>query len=572
MSIFTNRIIQEAYQKVYQKKLIESRQFIYESAIDKNIHRADKLADDIAHQFAGSNYGEIVRDENGEIQRYVRSGREMRYNAEFIKHNVGEMISHSKDVKAKFFLGCTRILGELMEKYRTNTEQIHHDCSEFNKILGIITGDDNHINEYDNNLNGKTLNELKELFGQTVKDVSDKRKEALNSKNYNKNERYTIIPCNEWEDLLPYGSPLTTWCVAQTYGKDAYNSYTSNGLNKFYVCLRDDYKTVEKKVGQNAPLDDYGLSMIAINVDALGELNTCTVRWNHSYGGNDNAMTVEQISDLLGVNFYETFAPKDPRETFEKLIYDERDPICSKLGFRKDDDSDFDYYNLEDDKLMHYMKCYEDNSRACFANKYLVWFDMKSGNKIDPPERIDGNFDCYQCGNLSSLKGSPREVGGSFDCSQCNNLTSLEGSPRDVGGCFECQGCYRLSSLKGAPEKIGGWFNCSDCNNLTSLEGAPKEVSGNFLCNSCLNITSLNGAPRKVGGDFYCYRCENLASLEGAPEKVGGEFDCHSCNKLTSLEGAPREVGGNFCCYSCDKRIALEGIPEYIDIDGKFYC
>ena len=328
--------------------------------------------------------------------------------------------------------------------------------------------------------------------------------------------------------MLPYGSPLTTWCVAQIYGKDAYNSYTNNGAYKFYVCLRDDYKTVEKKVGQNAPLDDYGLSMIAINVDALGELNTCTVRWNHSYGGNDNAMTVEQISDLLGVNFYETFAPKDPRETFEKLIYDERDPICSKLGFRKDDDSDFDYYNLEDDKLMHYMKCYEDNSRACFANKYLVWFDMKSGNKIDPPERIDGNFDCYQCGNLSSLKGSPREVGGSFDCSQCNNLTSLEGSPREVGGDFYC-----------------------------------------YLCN---NLTSLNGAPKYVSGDFYCYRCENLASLEGAPEKVGGEFDCHSCKKLTSLDGAPKYVGGNFCCYSCDKRIALEGIPEYIDIGGKFYC
>ena len=566
MSIFTNRIIQEAYQKVYRNRLLESRRYIYESAIDKNIHKADKLADEIAHQVAGSNYGEIVRDENGEIQRYVRSGREMRYNAEFIKHNVGEMISHSKDVKAKFFLGATRILGELMKKYRDNTEQIHHGCSEFNKILGIICDDTQHQQEYDNNLNGKTLDELKELFGQTVKNVSDKRKEALNSKSYTKNNRYEIIPCEKWEDLLHYGSPLTTWCVAQRNGKSMYDSYTNNGINKFYVCLRDDYKTVEKKVGPNKPLDDYGLSMIAVNVGVDGELNTCTVRWNHEHGGSDNAMTVEQLSDLLGVNFYETFKPRDPRETFEKFIYDDSDPICSKLGFRRDDEI-YVYYSLEDNKLIKYKMCYKDNSIACLANTHFVWFDLKSGNKTEPPERVEQFFDCGFCNNLKSLEGSPREVGGDFYCCS-NNIASLKGSPEKVGGNFICSGCNNLISLEGSPREVVGDFICYSCHNLTSLEGAPVNVGGGFDCENCFNLPSLEGCPKKIGGDFSCFGCDALKSLEGSPREVGGDFNCTRCDKLTSLEGAPREVGGDFNCSDCYDLLSLDGKPEHIG--GRF--
>ena len=605
MSIFTNRIIQEAYQKVYRNRLIESRQYIYENALDNKVNElAKKIAIDLVGQ---DKYGkEPVLDEHGRPETYQTSGKPKVYDRVYIKHKVGLLINNAKKLDGKFFLGTLRIFRELLKRFDIHSEELRRECSDFNKILGIICDDTHHQQEYDNNLNGKTLDELKELFGQEVKIVSDKRKEALNSKAYTKNERYTIVPCNEWEDLLPYGKPLTTWCVAQRDGKSMYDSYTNKGLNKFYVCLRDDYKTVKKTVGPNAPLDDYGLSMIAINVDMSGELNTCTVRWNHSNGGSDNAMTVEQISDLLGVNFYETF---EPRDAFDKLIYDESDPICSVLGFNKDDEDN--YYKIEDNKIGKYRCCYSDKEIVCLADKFLTWFDLNTGNEIEPPERVEGDFtfykcknitslerlpkevggsviyigcetltslegspekvgdhfSCYRCKNLTSLKGAPKEVGGNFDCSYCEKLTSLDGAPEKVGGSFYCPRCHGITSLKGAPKEVGGDFDCYECYKLKSLEGSPEKVGGDFNCSSCKNLTSLEGAPIEVGGDFECSLCRSLITLEGAPKKVGKHFDCTSCNSLTSLKGSPREVGGSFYCYSCYNLTSLEYKPEHIGGD-----
>ena len=590
MSIFTNRIIQKAYQKVYQKKLLESRQFIYESAIDKNIHRADKLADEIARQAFPFHYGEIIRNREGEIQ-YYESKKEKRFNAEYIKHTVKQLmpLSTSEKIKAKFFLGSTRILGEIIFLQRDN-QNFMDNVSEFNKILSVITYDDTHVKEYDNNLNGKTLGELKELFRQEIKSVSDKRKAALKAKTYTKNNRYTIIPCEKWEDLFPYGEPLTTWCVAQRTGKNAYDSYTNGGRGKFYVCLRDDYKTVEKTVGPNAPLDDYGLSMIAINVREDGELNTCNVRWNHEHGGSDNVMTVEEISDLLGMNFYEVFKPRDAREEFEKLTYNKHDPFCLKLGFRVGNDGY--YYNIEDNNIIKYVHCYGYNisGLVCFANKHFVWFDMKTGHKTEPPETIKGDFRCAISPDLTSLEGSPTIVNGDFECVNCNNLASLQGGPKEVSGSFTCEHCANLRSLYKAPEKIGLDFSCKWCEQLSSLEGVPEIINGSFIC--CYNrfetlegaprevkgdfdctfsdITSLKGAPEKVGRNFYTYKCDNLASLEGAPRYVGGNFSCYGCMNLASLKGSPRIVGGYFDCSECMLLESLAGSPEKVGRD--FNC
>ena len=59
--------------------------------------------------------------------------------------------------------------------------------------------------------------------------------------------------------------------------------------------------------------------MIAVSVNEDGSLNTCTCRWNHSNGGNDNIMTTQQISQLLGVNFYQTFLPVTEEEKNEYI-------------------------------------------------------------------------------------------------------------------------------------------------------------------------------------------------------------------------------------------------------------
>ena len=61
--------------------------------------------------------------------------------------------------------------------------------------------------------------------------------------------------------------------------------------------------------------------------------------------------------------------------------------------------------------------------------------------------KVSGDFSCYSCGNLKSLKGAPNIVGGYFDCSYCELLKSLEGAPNIVDWHFDCSGCKNLQII-----------------------------------------------------------------------------------------------------------------------------
>ena len=163
---------------------------------------------------------------------------------------------------------------------------------------------------------------------------------------------------------------------------------------------------------------------------------------------------------------------------------------------------------------------------------------------------VNGDFRCYECNSLISLKGAPEKVGGTFDCSDCKYLKSLKGAPKEVGGTFDCSDCQSLISLEGAPKEVGGDFYCSGCNILTSLEGAPKKVSRCFTCSGCNVLTSLKGAPKEVGGVFYCLYCRHLNSLKGAPKKVGGDFNCYGCAGKFTIEDVKKvsNVRGEIKC------------------------
>ena len=46
-----------------------------------------------------------------------------------------------------------------------------------------------------------------------------------------------------------------------------YDSYTCNGINQIYFCLRNGFENVKPIVGKGCPLDEYGLSMISVIVN-----------------------------------------------------------------------------------------------------------------------------------------------------------------------------------------------------------------------------------------------------------------------------------------------------------------
>ena len=223
-------------------------------------------------------------------------------------------IPNSRLQQCKFLLGVTRLY---MEGQLNNGNAI----ANLNKTLKYIASDA-HVNEYDFNLNGENLDTLVDRFKGVAKDDLETSMNASNARQLTVNNNYTIVPIDSPEDASKYGK-YTSWCV--THDENMYNSYTNNGSGRFYFCLYKGFENEPKIEGEGCPLDNYGLSMIAVSITMEGEVNTITCRWNHDNGGNDSIMTIEQLEDVIGRNFYQTFKPYTRDELHAKgvVLFDE---------------------------------------------------------------------------------------------------------------------------------------------------------------------------------------------------------------------------------------------------------
>ena len=201
---------------------------------------------------------------------------------------------------AKFILGVTRMF---LDRQITDARTI----SQLNTTLEYVSSDA-HINEYDRNLNGMSAQDLIQRFAKAVSDDFEKNKTEIDAMNFEGKSQYNIVRIDSFEQAQQYGK-YTSWCV--THSENMFNSYTNDGIGQFYFCLRHGFENEEAVKGEHCPLDNYGLSMIAVSVDENGRLNTCTCRWNHDNGGNDSIMDPKQISEVIGMNFYQTFKPNN---------------------------------------------------------------------------------------------------------------------------------------------------------------------------------------------------------------------------------------------------------------------
>ena len=165
-----------------------------------------------------------------------------------------------------------------------------------------------HYNEYDRNLNGLSAQQLIDRFKQARTDDLEKDKAELGKAQYTEHPEYKIVRIDSFEQAKQYGR-YNDWCLAQGYGEDNYDQYTSNGVNQLYFILRDGFEKEPRVKGENAPYDSYGLSMMTVIVDPEGMMTQSTTRWNHDNESSDSAFTPKQISEIIGRNFYEVFKP-----------------------------------------------------------------------------------------------------------------------------------------------------------------------------------------------------------------------------------------------------------------------
>ena len=511
-----------------------------------------------------------------------------------VKHDFSEL-EHSERPAYKFLYAICRM-------YVDRELQNANDISTMNSMLKIISVEP-HLSEYDHNLNGLSKDEIFQRFLPIQKKETEDEINFVKRMKFTGESDYEIVKIDSYQDASRY-KKYTSWCVTQN--NSHFESYSCDGINQFYFCLKKGFENV-KKDNKDAPLNEYGLSMISVCVDYNGMPLYVTTRYNHEFEGenNENLCSPRQVSEVINMNFFEVFKPSKKGEKFNKYKIQEKLENGADINslFDKVDKITNDFYLVQNDKKQSFLykkKLVSDWFKFTFDIKKIKFIEEKNDKPVidydgdvilkckmsslpiyfnrvggyfgcfndelttleGAPREVGGDFICFS-NKLTSLEGAPEKVGGHFDCGH-NKLTSLEGSPREVGGDFSCV-YNNLTSLEGSPREVGGDFSCSS-NKLTSLEGAPREVGRDFVCANN-NLTSLEGAPEKVGRDFVCTH-NNLTTLEGAPERVGGDFNCYS-NNLTTLEGAPREVGGFFSCVY-NNLTSLEGAPE--KVGGDFSC
>lgn len=255
---------------------------------------------------------------------------------------------------------------------------------ELNKYVGIIAPKVKELG-LDQNANGMSMNDFFSQFqGDVSQSETDDREASAQygDDNDGNNNGYEIVPIPNFDDANEY-SRYTDWCVTQD--EEYFLRYTDNGSEIFYFLLKEGFENVPREQGPNCPLDEYGLSMIAVSFRHDGSINTVTCRWNHDKGGNDFVMTPEQLSKLIGADIYGIFNPDDIQsllpENMEVLDYD----LNYGLKLCK---------NTTTDNLFIFSYDFSDN--ICFQSKDYVVYQGKTDEGYDICALIDRDGLIYE--------------------------------------------------------------------------------------------------------------------------------------------------------------------------------
>lgn len=111
---------------------------------------------------------------------------------------------------------------------------------------------------------------------------------------------FEVVEIETSQELNRYYDLIKRWCIAQY--EDVFDEYITNGLNKLYLVLRDDYKEVKASPGDNPPYDDYGFSIMAVIVSPDSGIISITSRWN--FEDSDLFVTPDALKELIGADSF----------------------------------------------------------------------------------------------------------------------------------------------------------------------------------------------------------------------------------------------------------------------------
>lgn len=289
------------------------------------------------------------------------SGVDVDYFIEYLRKTFSFLRNNKPE--SKYFEGLARycIDGTFSTKGKPleldDTQKIN-DIKRFVSYFVEQKGNDNDVNV---NFalkvkNGKDIHTEELSFDELYSMYDEKVPKYIEGKGVsdNINPNYEIVNIPDFDEASNFCG-YTSWCIC--HSDEHWDDNTHNGINTVYFCLRRDYDKYEYEpsdVGDDAPLDDYGLSMLCVIVNPDGSLYKCTSRWNHSHGGDDDVMDESEISELMGCDFKEIFKPDNVSQKVQRFIDEYFEQMYERENSYNDDndDDEYGYDDYVDDKKL----------------------------------------------------------------------------------------------------------------------------------------------------------------------------------------------------------------------------
>ena len=227
-----------------------------------------------------------------------------------LRHNFDLMTNN--DVKYLPFVAKIAFSDEVgFEKRNDNSEQIN----TLRTIVQAIKKDP----ELFTNLVNKgvdTYSELVKIMEPYLQAKEQAELNNINNKEYVHNTDYDIIEIHSYEEAHEIGNYSSKQelggKLCYTQSESTWEQYTNHGNNRVFCLLKHGWKEMKPIAGENAPYDEYGLSMIFIFVNPNGKITTCNTRWNHEHSNGlhsgmsvDNSLSADELSEIIGGNIYE---------------------------------------------------------------------------------------------------------------------------------------------------------------------------------------------------------------------------------------------------------------------------
>lgn len=398
-----------------------------------------------------------------------------------------------------------------------------------NKYIGVIAPKAKELG-LDQNANGMSLQAFFNKFNEDVtkSEEEDRESSAQYGNNSNGNNNgYTIVPISKFEDASKY-SIDTDWCITQS--ETTFISHVKNIKGVFYFLLKDDYKEIKRKKGPNCPLDEYGLSMIAVSFRHDGSIETITCRWNHDNGGNDYIMSPAELSELIGQDIYSIFNPKD--------LSKGSDIIC-KINYKFDEL----FLYRDNDKNDLFVSNSSLDDKAYFNGKSYIIYNEEDGNNtkllitkqgkvIGSTNSINKKIHIKEFDDLVAINFSDTLNGSGIY--YLNNMTKIENSPT-FGNFIEMGNILMLNHS--ANEIYLFNYKSKEFIFDEPIEYCTRTYYDNnkFVCLKDNYISYINAVPGNIIMDWskIAFRNQNIILLKTKGNGIY-VFDGHASSYLDS--------------------------------------